>query len=184
MVLLALSPYASYIPMGGGITITFVRIVQELGQAYEQNLVSLNQMTRPLPSDVFIPEELKEKVLKLRLERPLFFGVSDTIYRASSALVDYQYLIVRMDRVPMVDMSGAYLLEDIIEKAHKQGAVVFFTGIRPQVERTLDRLRVTEKLADGHCLGSFNDAILKIQELEQELASKKGKIEAEDLSRI
>jgi len=121
VVLLALSPYASYIPMGGGITITFVRIVQELGQAYEQNLVSLNQMTRPLPSDVFIPEELKEKVLKLRLEGPLFFGVSDTIYRASSALVDYQYLIVRMDRVPMVDMSGAYLLDDIIDKTHKQG---------------------------------------------------------------
>lgn len=172
------------VAMGVGITIAFVRIVQELGQAYEQDVVKLNDMSRPLPGDVDMPEELKEKVLKLRLEGPLFFGVSDTIYRASSALVDYKYLIIRMARVPMVDMSGAYLLEDIIEKAHQQGAVVFLTGIRPQVERTLDRLRVIEKLGEGHCLDTFNDAILKIQELEQEIASKKNGIEEEDLSQV
>ncbi|WP_339731686.1 SulP family inorganic anion transporter [uncultured Gimesia sp.] len=172
------------VAMGVGITIAFVRIVQELGQAYEQDVVKLNEMSRPLPGEADMPDELKEKVLKLRLEGPLFFGVSDTIYRASSALVDYKYLIVRMARVPMVDMSGAYLLEDIIEKAHQQGAIVFLTGLRPQVERRLVRLRVIEKLADGHCLASFNDAILRIQELEADLASGKSNIEEENLSKV
>ncbi len=156
------------VAMGVGITIAFVRIVQELGQAYEQDVVNLNQMSRALPADVSMPDDLKEKVLKLRLEGPLFFGVSDTVYRASSALVDYKYLIIRMARVPMVDMSGAYLLDDIVEKAHQQGAIVFFTGLRPNVERTLDRLRVFEKITDGNCLETFNDAIFRIQQLEQE----------------
>ena len=132
--------------MGVGITIAFVRIVQELGQAYEQNVVNLNEVDRPLPGDVPMPEELKKKVLKLRLEGLLFFGVSDTIYRASSSLVDYKYLIIRMARVPMVDMSGAYLLDDIVEKAHQQGAIVFFTGLKPHVERTLERLRDFSKI--------------------------------------
>ncbi|QDT44630.1 Bicarbonate transporter BicA [Gimesia alba] len=172
------------VAMGVGITIAFVRIVQELGQAYEQNVVSLNEMDRKLPSDVSMPEELKEKVLKLRLEGPLFFGVSDTIYRASSALVDYKYLIIRMARVPMADMSGTYLLDDIIEKAHKQGATVFFTGLRPQVDRTLTRLRVIEKVGREHCLETFNDAILKIQELESDLASGKTNIEEDKLSQV
>ena len=171
------------VAMGVGITIAFVRIVQELGQAYEQDVVSLNQMNRALPADVSMPEELKEKVLKLRLEGPLFFGVSDTIYRASSALVDYKYLIIRMARVPMVDMSGAYLLDDIVEKAHQQGAIVFFTGLRPNVERTLDRLRIFEKMADGNCLKSFNDAILRIQELEQK-SSDKVNVDDENLSKV
>ena len=172
------------VAMGVGITIAFVRIVQELGQTYEQNVISLNKMTRPLPPDVSIPEELKEKVLKLRLEGPLFFGVSDTIYRASSALVDYKYLIIRMARVPMVDMSGAYLLEDIIDKAHQQGAIVFFTGLRPQVERTLTRLKIIEKVTEENCLATFNDAILRIEEIENGSASKKGKLESDHLSRV
>ncbi|QDT95974.1 SulP family inorganic anion transporter [Gimesia aquarii] len=160
------------VAMGVGITIAFVRIVHELGQAYEQNVVNLNEVNRPLPGDVPMPEELKKKVLKLRLEGPLFFGVSDTIYRASSALVDYKYLIIRMARVPMVDMSGAYLLDDIVEKAHQQGAIVFFTGLKPHVERTLERLRIFENVADGNCLETFNDAILRIQEIEGTLSAQ------------
>lgn len=172
------------VAMGVGITIAFVRIVQELGQAYEQNVVSLNQMSRTLPSDVTIPEELKEKVLKLRLEGPLFFGVSDTIYRASSSLVDYKYLIIRMARVPMVDMSGAYLLDDIIEKAHHQGATVFFTGLKPQVERTLIRLKIIEKVTEANCLATFNDAILRIQHLEQEQDSTSDRVEQDTLERV
>ncbi len=171
------------VAMGVGITIAFVRIVQELGQAYEQNVISLNEMERALPSDVELPEELKEKVLKLRLDGPLFFGVSDTIYRASSALVNYKYLIIRMARVPMVDMSGAYLLDDIVEKAHQQGAIVFFTGLKPQVERTLERLRIFEKMADGNCLKSFNDAIHRIQELEGMQSNEKVE-QNEDLSDV
>ncbi|MCH9656689.1 MAG: SulP family inorganic anion transporter [Planctomycetes bacterium] len=171
------------VAMGVGITIAFVRIVQELGQAYEQEVVSLNQIDRALPADVSMPEELKEKVLKLRLEGPLFFGVSDTVYRASSALVNYKYLIIRMARVPMVDMSGAYLLDDIVEKAHQQGAIVFFTGLKPNVERTLDRLRIFEKMADGNCLKTFNDAIFRIQQLEQE-SSDKVHVDDEKLSQV
>lgn len=172
------------VAMGVGITIAFVRIVQELGQAYEQNVVNLNEISRPLPADVSMPEDLKEKVLKLRLEGPLFFGVSDTIYRTSSALVDYKYLIVRMARVPMVDMSGAYLLEDIIDKAHEQGATVFFTGLRPQVERTLNRLKIIEKVTEENCLATFNDAILRIQELESRQSDTEHQVEYEDVSRV
>jgi SulP family sulfate permease len=172
------------VAMGVGITIAFVRIVQELGQAYEQNVVNLNEISRPLPADVTMPEELKEKVLKLRLEGPLFFGVSDTIYRTSSALVDYKYLIVRMARVPMVDMSGAYLLDDIIDKAHAQGATVFFTGLRPQVERTLIRLKIIDKVTQANCLETFNAAILRIQELEDGKYSDDQQVDQEDLSRV
>ncbi|MCR9230405.1 MAG: SulP family inorganic anion transporter [bacterium] len=172
------------VAMGVGITIAFVRIVQELGQAYEQNVVNLNEISRPLPADVSMPEDLKEKVLKLRLEGPLFFGVSDTIYRTSSALVDYKYLIIRMARVPMVDMSGAYLLEDIIDKAHEQGATVFFTGLRPQVERTLTRLKIIEKVTEENCLATFNDAILRIQELESRQSDTEHQVEYEDVSRV
>ncbi|QDV20192.1 Bicarbonate transporter BicA [Gimesia panareensis] len=172
------------VAMGVGITIAFVRIVQELGQAYEQNVVSLNEIDRPLPADVCIPEELKEKVLKLRLEGPLFFGVSDTIYRTSSALVDYKYLIIRMARVPMVDMSGAYLLDDIIDKAHEQGATVFFTGLRPQVKRNLTRLKIIEKVTEANCLATFNAAILRIEELENGHTPEREPVEHEDLSRV
>jgi len=89
-----------------------------------------------------------------------------------------------MARVPMVDMSGAYLLDDIIEKAHHQGATVFFTGLRPQVERTLTRLKIIEKVTEDNCLATFNDAILRIQHLEHEQGSLSDQVEQNTLEHV
>jgi len=61
--------------------------------------------------------------------------------------------------------------------------VLLFTGLRPQVEHTLPRLLIIEKVTEENCLETFNDAILRIEEIEQE-SSGKMKVDDEKLSKV
>ena len=66
--------------------------------------------------------------------------------------------------VPMVDMSGAYLLDDIIEKAKSQGASVLLTGLLPHVRDRLENLKIIEKVGEENCFDTFEQASLYIKE--------------------
>ncbi|WP_419192560.1 SulP family inorganic anion transporter [Kolteria novifilia] len=154
------------VAMGVGVAIAFVRVIHELGSLYEQDVVSVKQAKRQFPGDKVMPDELKERILKLRLEGPLFFGVSDTLYRVASSMNDYDYLMIRLHQVPMIDMSGAFLLDDIIDKAHANGAIVVITGLRPSTRRVLDKLKILDKIGHDRCFEKFNDAMVWIEQCE------------------
>jgi len=166
------------VAMGVGITIAFVRAIHELGNLYQPEVLNLDQLDRGWPGEEEMSESLKKRVLKLRLDGPLFFGVADTMYRTISEMANYDYLIIRMMRVPMIDMSGAYLLDDIIEKAHLQGAKVVVTGMSPKVEDSLRRLKILDKVGPENCFDTFEHAVTHIQKLEngveQEMAEVAG----------
>lgn len=154
------------VAMGVGITIAFVRAVHELGNLYDQEIVAIDELEKKWPGEEGMPVELKNKVLKLRLDGPLFFGVSDVMYRTISQIADFKYLIIRMMRVPMVDMSGAFLLDDIIEKANAQGATVLITGMDGPVKETLAKLNIIDKIGEENCFDTFEEAAARVSELD------------------
>ncbi|MFK7769011.1 MAG: SulP family inorganic anion transporter [Mariniblastus sp.] len=156
------------VAMGVGITIAFVRAIHDLGNLYEQKVVNLKQLDRHWPGEESMPDELKEKVLKLRLEGPMFFGVSGSMHEVINQLSDFEYLIIRMMHVPLVDMSGAYLLDDIVEKAQKQGATVLMTGLHEDVDSVLQKLKVTDRIGRENCIETFEETVSRIQELESQ----------------
>jgi len=167
------------VAMGVGITIAFVRAIHELGNLYDQEIVSMQDLELQWPGEESMPDSLKERVLKLRLDGPLFFGVSDTMYRVISELSDFDYLIIRMMHVPMVDMSGAYLLDDIIEKARHQQATVLLTGMSPNVENTLTKLRIIERVGAENCFDTFEEAAVRVVELDAKTIRAQAKPESE-----
>lgn len=155
------------VAMGVGVAIAFIRVVHELGSLYEQEVVSVKHANRNWSGQELMPDSLKEQILKLRLEGPLFFGVADTLYRVAATMKNYKYLIIRLGQVPMIDMSGAFLLDDIVEKAHSNGAAVVLTGLRPSTRRVLERLKVLDKVGHDQCFDSFDNAMQWIQHREQ-----------------
>lgn len=158
------------VAMGVGIAIAFIRAIHELGNLYDPEVISLDEFTYKWPGEENFPEDLKKRTLKLRLDGPLFFGAADTVYRTISELVDYDYLIIRMKNVPMIDLSGAYLLDDVVEKAKHQGAEVLITGMRPNVQQTLEKLKIIEKVGPDNCFVHIEEAASRIEELDQKRA--------------
>ena len=102
-------------------------------------------------------------VAVIALPLALAFGVADTLYRVATQLNDYKYLMIRMAQVPMIDMSGAFLLEDIIDKAHANNATVVITGLKPSTDKVLRHLKILEKVGSECCFETFDEAMQWIQ---------------------
>jgi SulP family sulfate permease len=79
------------------------------------------------------------KVFIKHLYGPLFFGSTAGFQDLAAALDnDVRVLIIRMERVPYVDQSGLYALENIVLELRRKGALVLLTGVH---EQPLDMLR-------------------------------------------
>jgi len=66
------------------------------------------------------------------LDGPLFFGFASRFQEMVQALPDIEYVVIRMDKVPYVDQSGLYAMEDAVIDLHSQGITVMFIDIHGQ----------------------------------------------------
>lgn len=68
-----------------------------------------------------------------RLDGPVFFGVAARIMeRVNKIPKDAKVVIFRMKKVPFIDMSGLFALEDVVKEMHAAGITVVFTMTQDQ----------------------------------------------------
>ncbi|MEO1527171.1 MAG: SulP family inorganic anion transporter [Planctomycetota bacterium] len=156
------------VAMGVGVAIAFIRAVYDLGHAYPQRVVSLNDLGDQWRGEDLesLSTEFKRRVLKVQLQGPLFFGSADQLNAIIDQLDECEYVIVRMRNVPMVDMSGAFLLSDMIEKAKMQGAAVILMGLPERVRQTLQQLRVLDEVGEENCVENFEQSLARVKSLD------------------
>lgn len=150
------------VAMGIGLAIAFFRFVQEMSDLYKNEIVSLVDIKETWPGEDMIPASIKERILILRPEGPLFFGSADTLFRTIESLVHHDVLIIRLRRVPTIDLSGAFALDDLIEKAHSKKTVVLLTSVNPRVRKILDELGIIKRIGANNCFERFEDAVEEI----------------------
>lgn len=151
------------VAMGIGLAIAFFRFVKEMSDLYKNEVVNLTDIKDTWPGEELIPQNLKERILILRPEGPLFFGTADTLFRTIDRLVHFDVLIIRLRRVPMIDLSGAFALEDLVNKAKSRGTVVLLTSLNSNVRNTLDQLGILDKVGRQHCFEKFEDAVQDVK---------------------
>ncbi|MEM7783909.1 MAG: SulP family inorganic anion transporter [Planctomycetota bacterium] len=89
----------------------------------------------------------KSKVFIKHLYGPLFFGFSSGFRALSDQLPkDAETLVVRMERVPHIDQSGLYSLEDTILKLSQDKKRTILTGLQTQPEDMLRRIGLIPNL--------------------------------------
>ena len=88
----------------------------------------------------------RDHVYIKRFDGPIFFGVASKILeRVNKIPTDAKVIIFRMKKVPYIDQSGLYALEEVIKEMQKMGIVVVLTMIQPQ---PLSLLRKTNFIPD------------------------------------
>ncbi len=97
-------------------------------------IAPLQEFSRELPWDdeVIDYPEIKEGVYIKHLYGPLFFGFASRFQDMIMALPKVKVVIIRMERVPYVDQSGLYAMEDAILDLQNQGIKILFTGLHGQ----------------------------------------------------
>ena len=127
---------------------------------------------KPWQDEVSLYEEFKDRIYIKHLYGPMFFGFTSHFQNLIRDLDDdIKALIIRMDRVPHIDQSGLYALEDALLDLCRKDVLVLITGLHPQPHdmlRTIDI--VPDLLPEERIFDDFQDSI---DWLREELANGK-----------
>ncbi|MCB0629584.1 MAG: SulP family inorganic anion transporter [Saprospiraceae bacterium] len=108
------------------------------------------------------------------LDGPLFFGFSSRFSEMVKALPEVQAVIIRMSRVPYVDQTGMYAMEEAIQSMQAQGITVIFTGLHGQPEDMFRRINLVPGLVpEVYNFKKYKDAARWLQ---QHLRDNDGKL--------
>ncbi|MDX1411083.1 MAG: SulP family inorganic anion transporter [Nitrospirales bacterium] len=145
------------VAVGIGLAMAFFLFVKQMSEISNTEVVGLNQTQQGSIEN--IPVHLKQRISILQPEGPLFFGIADTLYRQVDRLVHYDVLIISLDRVPLVDLSGALSLEDLILLAQKRDTKIILKGLNSNVRRVLTELGILKKIELKNVVDNFETAL-------------------------
>jgi sulfate permease, SulP family len=123
--------------------------------------------TQPVPARALKTElaelglqELPGRILVYEIVGPMFFAAVENFKRPLLETRPYpETLIIRLDRVPFMDITGIQTLEEVIDKLHKRGVSVLLCEANPRVLGKLHTAGVIPEGDDGY-YASLHEALI------------------------
>ena len=97
-------------------------------------------------NDELIPAEIQKNIVVKHLDGPLFFGFASGFTDRVAKVRDIKYVIIRMEKVPFIDQTGLYALEDAILSLEQRDIHVLLTGLQTNPRDRMERIRVIPDL--------------------------------------
>ncbi len=122
----------------------------------------LKEFSREIPwkDEGNIIERLGQQVYIKHLDGPLFFGFASRFQDMIKALPELEVVIIRMDKVPYMDQSGLYAMEDAIMDLQEQNIKVVFTDVHGQPRDIMEVFNLIPGLVDEEfCFDTFQDCL-------------------------
>jgi len=139
--------------VGFGMVIASIAFMKKMSEIAEENteMAELSEHMDEIQweDEVKISDEDAKKVYIKHLYGPLFFGFSTRLKEMVSQLPDIKVFIIRMERVPYMDQSGTYALEEIISDLKDKGITVVITGLQDQPSITMERMHIIPDLVES-----------------------------------
>lgn len=137
-------------------SILFMKKISDVVEDRTQT-APLQQFAREVPwaDEGDVIKNIGDNVYIKHLDGPLFFGFASRFQDMIKALPDIKVVVMRMEKVPYVDQSGLYAMEDAVMDLHEQGIKVVFTGLHGQPKDYFDIFNLVPGLVEGEY--SFED---------------------------
>jgi SulP family sulfate permease len=137
--------------VGVGIALACLLFMKKSGDISEQGLevgkIADIEGSKPWQDEKEFYEKYKDKVIIKHLYGPLFFGFTSYFKDQIKSLPsDVEAVILRMDRVPYIDQSGLYTLEEIIFDLRAQNTEVVVVGLNEQPRDMLEAIDIIPDL--------------------------------------
>ncbi len=167
MVVLVLSSLWNLVyAVGIGLVIASLMFMKKIGDMAADSSAVKTLKETPWPDEVDFPEELKGEVFVKHVEGPLFFGSTSNFELLSKQIPETaKAVVIRMNKVPYMDQSGLYAMEDVLIDLANQGRTVIITGLQKQPRYMMERVDMIpnligkDQLSDG-----FIDCVLSLKE--------------------
>jgi SulP family sulfate permease len=140
-------------------SVLFMKKASDLAEA-ESSVEPLKE--DPWQDEAELYARYKDRIFVKHLYGPLFFGFTARFQELASALSpDIRALIIRMERVPYIDQSGLYALEDAILPLRQRNVIVLLTGVQSQPNDMLRKINIVPDLIPEECLCRGTEPCMK-----------------------
>jgi SulP family sulfate permease len=132
-----------------GVLFAFISSIKEIRLTIS---ATFSHTIAPLLNSDFLLKEQNSKELKkleinvLQPKGPLFFGSTESLINTYISSSKHKILIIDMSYVTMIDLSGVYTLEDIINGAKSRGIKVFVSNAKLNIQTILENLKFIEHI--------------------------------------
>ena len=110
--------------------------------------------------DEEMPDYIQKNVLVKHLDGPLFFGFAAGFTEKVSTLKNVKFVIIRMKKVPFIDQTGWYALEDAILSLEQRGIEVLLTSLREQPKMQMEKINLIPGLiSHDNIFESFRECV-------------------------
>ncbi|WP_442265201.1 SulP family inorganic anion transporter [Tenacibaculum sp. ZS6-P6] len=112
------------------------------------------------------PDQLSEEVFIKHIDGPLFFGSTSNFQQLAKQIPDTaKTVIVRMGKMPYVDQSGLFALEDILIDLEKDGVQVLFVDVLEQPRYMMEKIGlIPDLVSKEHTFKTFSDCLDWVKE--------------------
>jgi SulP family sulfate permease len=126
--------------------------------------------------------KLPPGMLAYSIEGPFFFGAVENFVRALAMQKnDPHVMVLRLRRVPFIDMTGLQALEEVIEKVQKRGVRVMLCEANERVKGKLDKAGIIGLVGTENYVDDFRSVLMSIRvgdkESDQEQNQKRRKLD-------
>ena len=117
-----------------------------------------------------LSKELCKQVHIKHFEGSIFFGFTAKFQEMHRELPNVKVIIMRMSKVPYIDQSGIYAIEEALSDLKNKGVVVLMTKLQPQPEEMLKNIGVIPSfIPEKHLFVDFRSCIKALEAGEVEI---------------
>jgi SulP family sulfate permease len=151
-----------------GMVLASVLFMKKMGDIVEQQsamgLVSSFTDEKAWDDELNISEKVHKQVYINHFNGPMFFGFASKFQEITSTMPDVTVVIMRMARVPYIDQSGIYAIEDAVITLKERGIIVLMTGLQEQPKDMLSNIGLIFGLIPKeHMFKSFSQCIAALE---------------------
>lgn len=148
--------------VGIGMVLAAILFMKKISDVVEDRTQSapLRNFSREMPwvDEGNIIERMGDQVYIKHLDGPLFFGFASRFQEMVTKLPEIKVVVMRMEKVPYVDQSGLYAMEDAVMDLQEQGIKVVFTNLHGQPKDMFERFNLIPGLIEKvFCFENFSD---------------------------
>ncbi len=161
IVVLLLSTFWNLVyAVGIGLIIASLVFMKKMGDSTaEKSDVKSLEEEKAWDDETNFPEELKKKVFIKHIKGPIFFGSTSHFQALAKQIPESaDYVIIRMEKVPYIDQSGLYAMEDVLLDLEKNNIKQLLVGIQNQPAYLMQSIDIIPDLIPNeHLFDNFKD---------------------------
>jgi len=143
-----------------GVILAILHFLRRMSEMVETQPVDARSLGRELEANGLA--ELPPGVLVYEIAGPMFVGAVENFERALlHTRTDPQTLILRLDRVPFMDITGIQTIEEVVVALRKRGVRVLMCEANERVLGKLKKAGVLEALLPGDYCRTFSEALMR-----------------------